>query len=161
MSRYIRSKFNYKLKCRSLLKKRKRLYHNKLYITCMLDKLWSILPVSNEKAMTPKESVDVIRSDTKVVNIDIYVFCNYYSIKLIKSKKRYIIFNGENIVLYYSCTKDIYQLVGALFLFFLEGNLFSYKLSFKSKYKRSSYRYQEYIDEFGRELYLLIGNKGR
>lgn len=160
MAKYIRHKLNYKSKCNNIARKKIILNDKKLYVSMMLEKLWNILPMTHERAMTPKEAVNIIRSD-KHSNINIYTFCNYYSINLIKCKKQHILFNGENIVLYYRYVDDIYHLVGVLFLFFLEGNLFSYTRRFRSKYKRSSYKYKEDIDEFGRVLRLLIEEKGR
>lgn len=129
-------------------------------VATLLEQIWSLIPQSNEMAMTPKQVLNLVYPENVTIPVDPFEIAKYFNIEINKyedmeQKENEVIFDGRKIMINYKSSgcEDgdrliIARKLGHVFLHFLEG----YRFDFKENSVSSGDRFETEADEFARQL---------
>lgn len=129
-------------------------------IATLLEKIWRLIPQSNEMAMTPEQVLNLVYPENITIPVDPFEIAKYFNIEInkyedMKQKENEVLFDGRKIMINYKSSgcenADRFTIahgLGHVFLHFLEG----YKFDFKENNVSSEDRFEIEADEFARQL---------
>ncbi|EAK0439785.1 ImmA/IrrE family metallo-endopeptidase [Campylobacter lari] len=108
-------------------------------IADLLEKIWKLIPQSNEMAMTPEQVLNLVYPEKIKIPVDPFEIAKHFNIKIEKhedmeQKEGEVIFDGKTIIINYKPSgyknRDRFTIaheLGHVFLHFLEGYKFDFE----------------------------------
>ncbi|HDZ5005843.1 TPA: ImmA/IrrE family metallo-endopeptidase [Campylobacter jejuni] len=108
-------------------------------IADLLEKIWHLIPQSNEMAMAPEQVLNLVYPEKIQIPVDPFKIAEYFNIKIeeckdMEKKEGEVVFNGKKIIINYKpsgfINRDRFTIaheLGHVFLHFLEGYKFDFK----------------------------------